>query len=111
MVAGEVRELAQRTADATGQIGSMVDRIQADGAGASGAIAEIADLIGHIAAEQTTIAGAVEEQTATATAAGIGSGVGAVAAAARSSTQALAELRAAVEAIAAKATELRRVIG
>jgi methyl-accepting chemotaxis protein len=109
VVAGEVKELAQRTADATGQIGSMVDRIQADGAGASGAIAEIADLIGHIAAEQTTIAGAVEEQTATA--AGMGSGVGAVAAAARSSTQALAELRAAVEAIAAKATELRRVIG
>jgi len=51
----------------------------------------------------------VEEQTATA--AGMGSGVGAVAAAARSSTQALTELRAAVEAIAAKATELRRVIG
>jgi len=65
VVAGEVKELAQETARATEDIAQRVQAIQSDTAGAVEAISEITDVINQINAFQTTIASAVEEQTAT----------------------------------------------
>jgi methyl-accepting chemotaxis protein len=65
VVATEVKELAQETARATGDISARVDAIQADTTGAIEAIEAITDVIERISAFQTTIAAAVEEQTAT----------------------------------------------
>jgi methyl-accepting chemotaxis protein len=66
VVATEVKELAQETARATEDIARRVEAIQGDTAGAVAAIAEIAEVIGRISDYQTSIAAAVEEQTATA---------------------------------------------
>ncbi len=65
VVANEVKELAQETAKATEDISKRVEAIQADTQGAVGAIGEISEVIGSINEYQTTIAAAVEEQTAT----------------------------------------------
>lgn len=65
VVAGEVKELAQETARATGDIGARVEAIQADVASATREIAQISAVVARINDYQTTIAGAVEEQTAT----------------------------------------------
>ena len=65
MVANEVKELAQETARATEDIAQRVDAIQADTTGAVAAIARIDEVISQISDYQTTIASAVEEQTAT----------------------------------------------
>ncbi|HUX71074.1 MAG TPA: methyl-accepting chemotaxis protein [Cellulomonadaceae bacterium] len=65
VVAGEVKELAQETARATGGISERVESIQAAVLEAAAEIAEIAEIIGRINDYQVTIAGAVEEQTAT----------------------------------------------
>ncbi len=65
VVANEVKELAKETARATEEIGQKIEAIQSDTADAVGAIREIGDIIGQISNIQTTIAGAVEEQTAT----------------------------------------------
>jgi methyl-accepting chemotaxis protein len=65
VVANEVKELAQETARATEDIARRVEAIQADTAGAIGAIEEVSSVIGRINDYQTTIASAVEEQTAT----------------------------------------------
>ena len=65
VVANEVKELAQETAKATEDIGRRVQAIQADTAGAVTAIAEISSVIARMNDFQTSIASAVEEQTAT----------------------------------------------
>jgi methyl-accepting chemotaxis protein len=65
VVASEVKELAQETARATEDIAARVETIQRDTAGAVAAISEISDVIASINGYQTTIAAAVEEQTAT----------------------------------------------
>jgi methyl-accepting chemotaxis protein len=65
VVADEVKQLAQQTARATGEIGQRIEAIQSDAGGAVGAIGEIAQIIQRINDYQTTIASAVEEQTAT----------------------------------------------
>jgi methyl-accepting chemotaxis protein len=65
VVANEVKELAQETARATEDIARRVETIQADTASAIGAIEEVSSVIGRINDFQTTIASAVEEQTAT----------------------------------------------
>ncbi|MCU1485422.1 MAG: putative methyl-accepting chemotaxis protein [Actinomycetia bacterium] len=65
VVANEVKELAKQTAEATEQIGGKVTAIQGDAANAVAAIAEITTVIAQINDIQTTIASAVEEQTAT----------------------------------------------
>jgi methyl-accepting chemotaxis protein len=67
VVAGEVKELAQETARATGDISARVAAIQTDSAAAVAAIAGIGAVIDQINATQTAIAAAVEEQTATTT--------------------------------------------
>ena len=65
VVASEVKELAQETARATEDISQRVAAIQADTAGAVQAIGQISSVIGEINDFQSTIAAAVEEQTAT----------------------------------------------
>lgn len=65
VVANEVKELAKETAKATEEIGQKIEAIQGDTTGAVDAIREISDVIQNINSIQTTIASAVEEQTAT----------------------------------------------
>ena len=65
VVANEVKELAKETAKATEDIGRKIEAIQADTGGAVKAIAEIREIIGRVNDISTTIASAVEEQTAT----------------------------------------------
>ncbi|SDT48074.1 HAMP domain-containing methyl-accepting chemotaxis protein [Actinoplanes derwentensis] len=65
VVAGEVKELAQQTAKATEEITARIGAIQASSASAAHAIVEITEVISLIGDYTTTIASAVEEQTAT----------------------------------------------
>jgi methyl-accepting chemotaxis protein len=65
VVASEVKDLAQETARATEDIARRVEAIQGDTTGAVTAIEEISKVIARISDFQTTIASAVEEQTAT----------------------------------------------
>jgi len=65
VVASEVKDLAQETARATGGIAERVESIQETVAQAAEEIARIGQIIGEISDYQSTIAGAVEEQTAT----------------------------------------------
>jgi methyl-accepting chemotaxis protein len=65
VVADEVKQLAQETARATEDISRRVETIQLDADQATQAITEIAGVITQINEFQTTIASAVEEQTAT----------------------------------------------
>jgi methyl-accepting chemotaxis protein len=67
VVAGEVKDLAQGTATATEDIAHRVEAIQEDTESAVAAIAQITQIIESINQFQTTIAAAVEEQTATST--------------------------------------------
>jgi len=64
VVANEVKELAKETARATEDIARRVDTIQKDSQAAVIAIREIVEIIERISATQTTIATAVEEQSA-----------------------------------------------
>jgi methyl-accepting chemotaxis protein len=65
VVASEVKDLAQETARATEDISRRVEAIQTGTSGAVTAIEEISTVISRISDFQTTIASAVEEQTAT----------------------------------------------
>jgi methyl-accepting chemotaxis protein len=65
VVASEVKDLAQETARATEDISGRVEAIQSDTGGAVSAIEQITSVIARISDYQTTIASAVEEQTAT----------------------------------------------
>ncbi|RLS42974.1 MAG: hypothetical protein DWH84_06450 [Planctomycetota bacterium] len=65
VVANEVKELAKETAKATEDISQKIEAIQSDTKGAVRAIAEISAVINQINDISSTIASAVEEQTAT----------------------------------------------
>jgi methyl-accepting chemotaxis protein len=65
VVASEVKDLAQETARATSDIGTRVNAIQQDTNDAVEVISRITAVIAKINDSQTTIASAVEEQTAT----------------------------------------------
>jgi methyl-accepting chemotaxis protein len=65
VVANEVKELAKATAEATEDISRKIDAIQEDAKGAIHAISNIGGVIGKISHISSTIAAAVEEQTAT----------------------------------------------
>src|SRR4029077_16330416 len=66
VVANEVKELAKETAKATEDISQKIDAIQADTQGAVEAIGQITAVINQINDISSSIASAVEEQTATA---------------------------------------------
>jgi methyl-accepting chemotaxis protein len=65
VVANEVKELAKETAKATDDITNKISAIQADTSDVVAAISQIGAIIAKVNDIQTTIAGAVEEQTAT----------------------------------------------
>ena len=122
VVANEVKELAKETARATEDIGRRVEAIQKDSQAAVLAIAEIVEIIERISATQTTIATAVEEQSAAT--AGItrnmgeaarGTGeiaetVAAVARAADSTSAGARDTQHAAHQLAAMAAELQRLV-
>ena len=65
VVADEVKQLAQETSRATEDISRRIEAIQADTEAAVTAVARITNIIEEVNIYQTTIASAVEEQTAT----------------------------------------------
>jgi len=65
VVANEVKELAGQTARATEEISAQISTIQGRTGEAVNAISQIGEVISRISDIQTTIASAVEEQTAT----------------------------------------------
>ncbi|TQN40794.1 methyl-accepting chemotaxis protein [Blastococcus colisei] len=123
VVANEVKELAQETAKATEDIARRVQSIQGDTTAAVAAIEEISQIVAQISDRQTTIASAVEEQTATTNemsrsvqeAAGgtteIASNITGVSTAAESTTQALTQTQTAVEELSRMAADLRTSVG
>ena len=65
VVASEVKELAQETARATGDITAKISSIQAMSTSATNAVARIREVIGQMNEYSITIAAAVEQQSAT----------------------------------------------
>jgi methyl-accepting chemotaxis protein len=65
VVAGEVKALAQDTADALTNIAQRVSNVQAEAEQAERDIAQVSDLIGAINQAQLQVASAVEEQSVT----------------------------------------------
>ena len=65
IVAAEVKELATATGQASEDIVTRVQAIQADTSNAVASIGEIRSVIERISEMQTSVAGAVEEQSAT----------------------------------------------
>jgi methyl-accepting chemotaxis protein len=122
VVANEVKELAQETAKATEDIARRVQAIQGDTGAAVTAIGEISQIVAQISDRQTTIASAVEEQTATTSemsrsvqeAAGgtgqIAENIVGVSGAAEATTQALAQTRTAVDELSRMAAGLRATV-
>lgn len=123
VVANEVKELAKETARATEEISQKIEAIQTDTRGAVAAIGEISNIIGQINSIQTTIAGAVEEQTATTNemsrnvsegAKGtneIAQSITGVAKAARDTSEGAAASMRAAKALSEMASELERLVG
>ena len=122
VVASEVKDLAQETAKATEDISRRVEAIQADTTGAVAAIEGISAVIARISDFQTTIASAVEEQTATTAemnrsvseAAGgtgeIAQNISGVADAARLTSQGVTETQQATTEMARMSTELSALV-
>jgi len=123
VVASEVKDLAQETARATEDIGVRVNAIQQDTSGAVEVISRISEVIAKINDYQTTIASAVEEQTATTAemsrsisevAAGssrIAANIADVSHASAASVHGVNETRQASSEVAKAAEELRTLVG
>ncbi|GAB3864326.1 methyl-accepting chemotaxis protein [Dactylosporangium cerinum] len=122
VVANEVKDLAQETAKATEDISQRISAIQADAASAVAAISRISDVIESVNGYQTTIASAVEEQTATTNEMGrnaanaangsteIASSIDRVARAAQSTSVGVQETESAAAELAGMSQELSRVV-
>jgi methyl-accepting chemotaxis protein len=123
VVAEEVKQLAQETARATEDISTRVEAIQADTHNAVAAISRISEIIEDINSYQTTIASAVEEQTATTSeisrsvteaatgSASIATGVESVAEASQSSMHGISESQRAAVELASLSAQLRELVG
>jgi methyl-accepting chemotaxis protein len=122
VVANEVKELAKQTAKATEDIGRRIEAIQTDTKSAVDAIAQISAIISQINDIQSTIASAVEEQTATTSEisrnvgeAALGSSEIAknvlnVAQAARGTTEGAANTKSSADELSRMATDLQRLV-
>ena len=122
VVASEVKDLAQETAKATEDISRRVEAIQSDTDSAVTAIEEISAIIAQINDYQTTIASAVEEQTATTNemsrsiseasngSISIAGNIASVAAAARTTTATVAETQRSAQDLARMSAELQSVV-
>jgi methyl-accepting chemotaxis protein len=123
VVANEVKELAKETSKATEDISHKIDAIQNDTADAVKSVTQIRAIIGQVNDIATTIAGAVEEQTATTNEIGrnvgqaatgssdIARNVSGVAEAARTTAQGASATLEAASALARLASELQHVVG
>ena len=123
VVANEVKELAKETAKATEDISQKIEAIQGDTKGAVEAIHEISSIINKINDIQTTIASAVEEQTATTNEIGrnvgeaakgsneIAQNITGVAQAAQSTTSGANDTQGAAGELARMASELQGLVG
>jgi methyl-accepting chemotaxis protein len=123
VVANEVKELAKQTAKATEEIGGKINVIQENTAGAVSAIGGIREVIDKISQISTTIATAVEEQSATTgemarnvseAARGantIASNIAGVAQAAQDTSTNVTQAQTATEHLAGMANELRELVG
>jgi methyl-accepting chemotaxis protein len=121
VVASEVKDLAQETAKATDEIGQRIETIQNDITNAVGAIAAISEVITRIDQFQTTIAAAVEQQTATTQEIGrniaeaatgateIARSVQGVASAAQTTTEGVSQSQIATADVARMSTELQQL--
>jgi methyl-accepting chemotaxis protein len=123
VVANEVKELAKQTAKATEEIKQKISVIRENTGGAVTAIGGIKDVIDKISHISTTIATAVEEQSATTSemarnvteaAAGattISNNIQGVAEAAQSTSTSVGEAQTAAEHLAKMANQLRDQVG
>jgi methyl-accepting chemotaxis protein len=122
VVANEVKELAKETARATEDISQRIEAIQEDTRSALGAIDRIGAIIGQINDIQTSVAGAIEEQTATTNemsrnvaegAKGtneISRGITGVAQAAQNASQGAAKSQQAAQTLADMASQMERLV-
>jgi methyl-accepting chemotaxis protein len=122
VVANEVKDLAQATARATEDISGRIGAIQGDADAAVAAIGQIAEVIDRINGYSSTIASAVEEQTATTGEIGrsvaeaatgatdIAHHITDVAGAAQATSEGVVEARRAAEELAAMSGELRELV-
>src|SRR6202167_4800932 len=122
VVANEVKELAKQTAKATEDISRKIEAIQTDTKGAVDAIGQIGKIINQINDIQNTIAGAVEEQTATTgeisrnvneAAKGsseIAQNITGVAQAARSTTQGASNTKGSADELSKMAVDLQKLV-
>jgi methyl-accepting chemotaxis protein len=122
VVAAEVKELAQETSRATEDISRRIEAIQADTQAAVTAVVRITQIIEEVNTYQTTIASAVEEQTATTSemarsvtdaaggAAAIAGSIEFVASAARTSSVGIGEAQHAAGELAQLSGDLRRLV-
>ena len=123
VVANEVKELAKETAKATEDISRKIDAIQGDTAEAVKAIKDIRTIIGQVNDISTTIASAVEEQTATTNEIGrnvaqaahgatdIARNITGVAQSAQSTALGATQTQAAAAALSQMAAELQTMVG
>ncbi|MEN9354023.1 MAG: hypothetical protein RL318_1348 [Fibrobacterota bacterium] len=123
VVAGEVKELAKQTAQATHEISSKIGAIQTDAVESVEAIEKIASVIQSISDLQTSIASAVEEQTATTEeiarhmseasrrSQGIASTIGTVAETARTAQTGVDNTRQKASELAGLSAQLRDTLG
>jgi methyl-accepting chemotaxis protein len=122
VVASEVKDLARATAQATEDIANRVLTIQSDTAGAVLAIDEISSVIEEINNYQSTIASAVEEQSATSAemnrsvtalssgAGGMATNIAGIATASLVTTEGISQSQAAVVELSSMAQELQRLV-
>jgi methyl-accepting chemotaxis protein len=123
VVATEVKELAQNTAKATEDISDRIAVIQSDSAAAATDIGRIANVIAQISDHSTTIASAVEEQTATVAeiarsisqaatgSADIATSVTGIASSAENSTANATSTRAGADEVTRSSNELQALVG
>jgi len=122
VVANEVKDLAAETGRATQDIAKRIDAIRVDTLGAVAAIAEIRAFIGKMNEVQASVAGAIEQHSATAGQIAralsegvrgtteISSNIGGVAEAARHTSSGASDTKNAASELARLAAELRRVL-
>jgi methyl-accepting chemotaxis protein len=121
VVASEVKDLAQETSRATEDISRRIEAIQADTEAAVSAVARIETIIEEVNNYQTTIASAVEEQSATTSemarsvaeaadgASSIAGSIEFVASASQSSSSGIGEAQRAASELAQLSGELREL--
>ncbi len=108
IVAGEVKDLAAKTAEATEQITAMIKQVQDESLLAAGAIADIVGQIQQVSEEQLMITNAVGQQSTTT--AEMSQGIESVAATVRNSADTADHVHAAAAAIKGQVARLREAL-